>query len=75
MKDSQSSNKSMSICRLPHAPVPSRPDYSRSLDYDDFRSMKKPPRPIDPHKVEHWDMSFWVVLRSVLNESKLCVFQ
>lgn len=53
-------NKAMNICRLPHAPVPSRPDYSRSLDYDDFRSMKKPSKPLDPHKVEHWDMSFWV---------------
>lgn len=46
--------------RLPHAPVPSRPDYTRSLEYDDFRSLKKPPKPLDPHKVEHWDMSFWV---------------
>lgn len=47
-------------CRLPHAPVPSRPDYSRSLDYDDFRALKKPAKPVDTHKVEHWDMSFWV---------------
>ncbi|CAM4757594.1 unnamed protein product [Rotaria magnacalcarata] len=45
--------------RLPHAPVPSRPDYSRSLEYDDFRSMKKPPKILDPRKVEHMDMSFW----------------
>ncbi|CAF3600523.1 unnamed protein product [Rotaria sp. Silwood1] len=45
--------------RLPHAPVPSRPDYSRSLEYDDFRSMKKPPKMVDPHKTEHMDMSFW----------------
>ncbi|CAF1151697.1 unnamed protein product [Rotaria sordida] len=45
--------------RLPHAPVPSRPDYSRSLEYDDFRSMKKPPKMLDPHKLEHFDMSFW----------------
>ncbi len=48
------------IFRLPHAPVPSRPDYSRSLEYDDFRSMKRLPKPVDPHKIEHWDMSFWV---------------
>jgi hypothetical protein len=48
------------IFRLPHAPVPSRPDYTRSLDYDDFRLMKKPLKPLDLHKVEHCDMSFWV---------------
>jgi hypothetical protein len=53
--------------RLPHAPVPSRPDYSRSLEYDDFRSMKKPPKPTDPHKVEHCDMSFWVEIFAFTN--------
>jgi len=49
---------------LPHAPVPSRPDYTRSLEYDDFRSMKKPPKPLEAHKIEHWDMSFWVRMLS-----------
>ncbi|CAF1679266.1 unnamed protein product, partial [Didymodactylos carnosus] len=45
--------------RLPHAPCPSRPDYSRSLEYDDFRSLKRSPKPMDNNKIEHWDMSFW----------------
>ncbi len=57
--------------RLPHAPVPSRPDYSRSLEYDDFRSMKKPPKPTDPHKVEHCDMSFWVQIFAFANYIKI----
>ncbi|UJR26661.1 hypothetical protein I4U23_007978 [Adineta vaga] len=45
--------------RLPHAPVPSRPDYTRSLDYDDFRALKKPPRSVDSSTTEYMDMSFW----------------
>jgi len=48
------------LFRLPHAPVPSRPDYTRSLDYDDFRGMKKPLKPISSGTTEHYDMSFWV---------------
>jgi hypothetical protein len=62
----------MILFRLPHAPVPSRPDYSRSLEYDDFRSMKKPPKPMDPHKVEHWDMSFWVSKHLVSTKTDFC---
>ncbi|CAF0766237.1 unnamed protein product [Adineta ricciae] len=45
--------------RLPHAPVPSRPDYTRSLDYDDFRALRKPPRSLDASTTEYMDMSFW----------------
>ncbi|CAF0883441.1 unnamed protein product [Adineta steineri] len=45
--------------RLPHAPVPSRPDYTRSLDYDDFRLYKKPLKPSDANTTEYADMKFW----------------